>query len=320
MKLPQYVSDPREVSKSPADPPIRMSKWAKEFLKWRAKAGKSDMPPVLALGERDLMLVPLMSGWPVRWLADAEPMYGGMARTGPRPEFRASRSIIRDMKVAPIFYLEWEPLNVALQMPMPQGHQVVVREAMTGDGWFTTPGRRLTALSRGFTDEVSAWFYSHRENLVFEFGFVTKGGQGNINLSAAHCKAFPWRQPERKKPQSTTVDFDSVQGTYMIGRFLQTRVPAVRKLDTSNSPVGMDPKDRVKARSVSVVSLRYEDTEASDSRDGSEIDHAYRWWVRGHWRNQFYPSDGSHRMIWVDRHSKGPDDKPFKEQVFRVCR
>lgn len=54
---------------------------------------------------------------------------------------------------------------------------------------------------------------------------------------------------------------------------------------------------------------------------GSRLDH--RLLVRGHWRNQHYPSLGaprtddgaynalSHRRIWIDPHVKGPEDAPF---------
>lgn len=45
----------------------------------------------------------------------------------------------------------------------------------------------------------------------------------------------------------------------------------------------------------------------------------YRVLVRGHWRNQFYPSLGpvddpmSHRRIWIDPHVKGPEHAPFRD-------
>lgn len=37
-----------------------------------------------------------------------------------------------------------------------------------------------------------------------------------------------------------------------------------------------------------------------------------RWMVRGHWRQQFYPSDKSHRPKWILPYIKGPDDKPLQ--------
>ncbi|MFJ3793864.1 hypothetical protein [Kitasatospora sp. NPDC090091] len=39
--------------------------------------------------------------------------------------------------------------------------------------------------------------------------------------------------------------------------------------------------------------------------------HHHRWIVRGHWRNQYYPSRKDHRPIWIDDHLKGPDGAPI---------
>jgi hypothetical protein len=36
-----------------------------------------------------------------------------------------------------------------------------------------------------------------------------------------------------------------------------------------------------------------------------------RWIVRGHWRNHYYPSRGTHRPIWIDQHVKGPEGAPI---------
>ena len=37
----------------------------------------------------------------------------------------------------------------------------------------------------------------------------------------------------------------------------------------------------------------------------------HRWVVRGHWRNQWYPSLGDHRPKWIAPYLKGPDDAPL---------
>ena len=40
-----------------------------------------------------------------------------------------------------------------------------------------------------------------------------------------------------------------------------------------------------------------------------------QWLVRGHIRNQYYPSTGMHETIWIDPHIKGPEDMPFIESI-----
>lgn len=37
----------------------------------------------------------------------------------------------------------------------------------------------------------------------------------------------------------------------------------------------------------------------------------HRWIVRGHWREQWYPSQNRHRPIWISDHIAGPDDAPL---------
>lgn len=51
---------------------------------------------------------------------------------------------------------------------------------------------------------------------------------------------------------------------------------------------------------------------------GEAQDWQFRWAVRGHWRAQFYPSDKTHRPVWVQPYIKGPDDKPLKARAAGV--
>ncbi|WP_191283816.1 hypothetical protein [Pseudolysinimonas yzui] len=37
-----------------------------------------------------------------------------------------------------------------------------------------------------------------------------------------------------------------------------------------------------------------------------------RWIVRGHWRNQWYPSTSSHHRIWISEHESGNPDAPVR--------
>lgn len=38
---------------------------------------------------------------------------------------------------------------------------------------------------------------------------------------------------------------------------------------------------------------------------------SHQWLVRGHWRQQYYRSDGTHRPLWIAPYVKGPSDKPL---------
>ncbi len=66
---------------------------------------------------------------------------------------------------------------------------------------------------------------------------------------------------------------------------------------------------------VRYIDLRRARTEPTDRADdenrASSREYRHRWVVRGHWRNQWYPSRNDHRPIWIDPHFAGPEDKPL---------
>lgn len=80
---------------------------------------------------------------------------------------------------------------------------------------------------------------------------------------------------------------------------------------------------RVEPPSVQVVQLRRrEQTHAAPDGEDHSHDWSHRWLVRGHWRNQWYPSMQAHRPKWIPEHIKGPDDKPLivRDKIFSVSR
>ena len=63
--------------------------------------------------------------------------------------------------------------------------------------------------------------------------------------------------------------------------------------------------------SVRYVQLRHRGNGAKGDRGEGGRSYQHRWIVRGHWKNQWYPSRQSHRPIWIDSHVKGPDGAPI---------
>lgn len=62
-------------------------------------------------------------------------------------------------------------------------------------------------------------------------------------------------------------------------------------------------------RSVRVIKLR----RVSHATENAESDREYhhQWIVRGHWRQQWYPSREIHRPVWIAPHIKGPEGAPL---------
>lgn len=70
--------------------------------------------------------------------------------------------------------------------------------------------------------------------------------------------------------------------------------------------------------SIKVVTLRR--LEADQRRDptGDALDWHWQWEVRGHWRNQWYPSEGVHKPAFIEAYIKGPPDKPLKPSAGKL--
>lgn len=73
---------------------------------------------------------------------------------------------------------------------------------------------------------------------------------------------------------------------------------------------------------VHVITLRR--PEPKEPEESREVDWHWRWWVRGHWRQQAVGVGHSERApVWIMSHVKGPEDRPMKPSVptvYRVAR
>lgn len=63
---------------------------------------------------------------------------------------------------------------------------------------------------------------------------------------------------------------------------------------------------------IRVITLRRMEEARKKEASGEAVDWQWQWSVRGHWRNQFYPSDNTHRPVFVEAYIKGPEWAPLK--------
>lgn len=68
---------------------------------------------------------------------------------------------------------------------------------------------------------------------------------------------------------------------------------------------------------VKVITLRRM-AEARRREAPDDVNWRWQWEVRGHWRNQFYPSENVHKPVFVEAYIKGPTDKPFKSPGLKL--
>jgi hypothetical protein len=68
-------------------------------------------------------------------------------------------------------------------------------------------------------------------------------------------------------------------------------------------------KQQIDAAPVRVITLR-RPTKPSGSEE-TDREYHHQWIVRGHWRQQWYPSREVHRPVWIAPHVKGPEGAPL---------
>lgn len=73
-------------------------------------------------------------------------------------------------------------------------------------------------------------------------------------------------------------------------------------------------KMETEVRVVHLRSKSYVKTTAEEEK--RQVDWAWQWAVRGHWRDQ--PTKDGSKLIWIHPYIKGPEDKPLKPDAGRV--
>lgn len=69
---------------------------------------------------------------------------------------------------------------------------------------------------------------------------------------------------------------------------------------------------------VLLVRLRRKHHDAPEGHEPKNVEWSYQWIVTGHWRNQWFATQQTHRQIWINPFVKGPEGKPLKTHKLRV--
>jgi hypothetical protein len=111
-------------------------------------------------------------------------------------------------------------------------------------------------------------------------------------------------QPDRLAVARTLIATWLLMGQTIVSeRPVRTQPVERRRLVRRGDPVG-------DVRYVALRRLvRRENSEGETPR--SNVSRHHRWWTRGHWRDQWYPSEDRHRPIWISAHVRGPDGAPL---------
>lgn len=113
--------------------------------------------------------------------------------------------------------------------------------------------------------------------------------------------------------------WDQVEGTTVAwgqivrAAWLLMTQPGVTDVEEQHLPRTMRRRAEREGYNPSAVRVvRIRDRANTPTRDEqSTRNYRVRWSVRGHWRNQWYPSRNEHRPVWINPHIKGPEGAPL---------
>lgn len=105
-------------------------------------------------------------------------------------------------------------------------------------------------------------------------------------------------------------------------RFMDQRIVVTRTEELPRGARRAAERSGTRTPEFQVIELRRREGERNENPQHVGREWAYQWAVRGHWRNQWYPSAQEHRPRWIDPYLKGPEDKPLvvRPTVFEVRR
>jgi hypothetical protein len=93
----------------------------------------------------------------------------------------------------------------------------------------------------------------------------------------------------------------------------QDHIAEVQDLQPGRAARRRAEREGVDLHAVRVLHLRRATrSQGAPDGEGPSREYTCRWMVRGHWRQQWYPSRSVHRPIWINPHLKGSEDKPLR--------
>jgi hypothetical protein len=198
--------------------------------------------------------------------------------------------------------------------------------------WSFAQSYPLVDLSTDAVVGSSNWLFLYDQGpsiaVVYDVVSGTRGRPDNkIRLtggSIAYGATYPDSFEIRTKPSSQPQPLPPVDRVLKFLAFLNS--PYVTS-DASSHPrhlrhrlLSTTPTEA--SQTVNVVYLRRPTGKTTPGEtEATKRNWKHQWWVAGHYRAQWYPSEKAHRVIWIAPYPKGPTDKPMLiEKVYKVSR
>ena len=196
--------------------------------------------------------------------------------------------------------------------------RAIAWEPIGPDGWIAYDAYDERVHPRDATG-VMLSAYSHIDD-DDDYPLVASTGVERSELPVMSlCYVTPWSfngQTPIDMSESGLLDFCKI--TQVMWRMAQQQV-TVHEGNRLPRPERRRAERTGLQSDVVVVRLRHAKLEPEHgSGEPNEVEWSCRWMVKGHWRNQYYPSIKDHRQVWINSHVKGPEDAPLVLKPMRA--
>ena len=141
------------------------------------------------------------------------------------------------------------------------------------------------------------------------------------SLSAWRLEQSDYAVSINANPSEFTYDYHAVRLFAAMLSFIQQKILVTSRHATSRATRRRVASSRSAEADINIIKLR---SVVHHGHKGQElpVEWSCQWLVRGHWRDQWFPSIAKNRTIWIRPYIKGPEDKPLRNpgRLFAVVR
>lgn len=187
---------------------------------------------------------------------------------------------------------------------------------------------RTTNMPQG-TEAINLVFYSDRDDPNDEdriWADTEERLAATPKLILLHFTPWtlnePWGEEDQRLIDGSVTDTRRFMAAFwtIIQQHIIASAPLPRALARRTARGKVTPVNEIKVVTLRKVIRRTHDD--GEEHAENHVDWSHRWIVDGFWRNQWYPSIKTHRLIWISPYVKGPEDRPLiiKDKIYKFSR
>lgn len=202
-------------------------------------------------------------------------------------------------------------------LPSPQGLLLMNRPDGSAVLWWAPGPDNAIWASTKSVKLLEAWLLSDPRDVKFPlhpYVMATLSHPMSDEAPVVRDVVLPFEALAGHAPDRGRFDEPDASGVLQIflsfAHMIRQEIADVSAVSTPPAPV-IDKKGRKRFRKDTITFLSVRRSPSKAGRGESHREYSHRWVVRGHWRRQWYPSEGRHKPKWIMEYIAGPEDAPL---------